>query len=249
MKSLKILLAILSISVPVLAQAKKPIIVAVIDTGITDDLRNASFLCKTGHKDFTNTGLTDRHGHGTHVSGIIDQNVKGIKLNSFHDIPKLLLESANYCQVILKYFDPKSFSNGYNEVRAINYAVDIHVDVINISAGGNDYSKDEDVAIKRALQAGIKIVVAAGNEKSDISLRGKHFYPASLSPKLIIVGNLDSNNGIAPSSNYGSDVNSWEYGTNVISLAGAKRVATMTGTSQACAVKSGKIVREMLSSK
>src|SRR5690606_17888997 len=75
----------------------KPIIIAVIDTGISDKLKDGKFLCKMGHKDFTGTGLNDVHGHGTHVSGLIHQHAA--KTADWN-------KSANYCQVILKYWDP-----------------------------------------------------------------------------------------------------------------------------------------------
>lgn len=234
---------------PLLAQVKKPIVVAVIDTGINQSLNNSNFLCKFGHKDFTGTGMEDRHGHGTNISGLIDQYVKGIILKpDGSNIKELLSAKANYCQVILKYYDPKvsGMNNLKNETDALRYAINIKVNYINFSGGGLEFDKEEKALIKEAIDMGIKVVVAAGNEKSDIDVLGKHYYPAYDDPRQIIVGNLDGKRR-APTSNYGKSVNTWEQGTNQYSLRDSIGVSCMTGTSQATAIKSGKLIHEKLS--
>ena len=69
--------------------------------------------------------------------------------------------------------------------------------------------------------------------------------------RIYIVGNLvkKDSRSIANTSNYGEPVNTWEVGTNVLSRLPGKSFGFMTGTSQATAVKTGKIVREMLLNK
>lgn len=234
------------------AKRTKPIIVAVIDTGISDELKDANFLCKFGHKDFTGLGLNDTHGHGTHISGLIDQYAKGLRLGKETTIAGLLNTKANYCQVILKFYNPSRFQESGNpkrEVEALKYAINIHVDIINFSGGGLAPDPEENELIKKALDMGIKVVVAAGNERTEISdPKQRCYWPACSDPRLFVVGNLShEGGGRAPSSNYGSIVNTWEIGTDLLSLADLTHGAYMTGTSQATAVKTGKIVHEMLS--
>jgi cell wall-associated protease len=227
--------------------SKKQIVVAVIDTGIDPELMKHNSLCEDGHKDFTGTGLADHHGHGTHISGIIDQYAKN-HIFTFKKSPNLIDNiKENYCQIIIKYYDPKANSdnNLSNTILSFRWAIDHHVDVINYSGGGATFSKEERLVVFEALNKGIKIVAAAGNERGDID---KHkYYPAMYDKRIYVVGNLvKDTNERAPSSNYGKSVNTWEIGTNVLSRLPSKSFGLMTGTSQATAVKTGKIVREML---
>jgi subtilisin family serine protease len=249
----------------------KIIKVAVIDTGIDPSFlehKTDYSLCESGHKDFTATAslfselkedITDHHGHGTHISGIIDQYAKDfilIKNGSGKDLAK---HKVAYCQIILKYYDPKILNtdNLKNTIAAFRWAIDQKVDIINYSGGGTEFSQAEHDVVMEALSKGIKVVAAAGNEHSNID---KHkYYPAMYDKRIYVVGNLvkpivkkpssKRDDDIAPSSNWGLSVNTWELGTNVISRLPAQVFGYMTGTSQATAIKSGKLVREMLSTK
>lgn len=233
------------------ANKRPKVVVAVIDTGIDKTLMSKPWVCNFGNRDFTDTTLNDVHGHGTHIAGIIEQYAKGVVLTN--KTPQQLDEAkADFCIVVLKYYDEKATGSKNMErtVEALKWAVDLKVDVINYSGGGVDPSYAEKVQIMRALKAGIKVVAAAGNERSDIDKN--KYYPAMYDAKhIIIVGNLvnERSRSIASSSNYGASVNSWEVGTDVFSRLPTGRYGYMTGTSQATAVKSGKIVREMLTTK
>lgn len=254
----------------------KPIVVAVIDTGIDEKLMDSDILCKEGHKDFTGTGLQDNHGHGTHISGLIEQYAKnyifryGESPNSIKNI------KANYCQIILKYYDPKArgADNLINTIKSFRWAIDHKVDVINYSGGGKEFSNEEKLIVTEALNKGIKVVVAAGNESKNLSddpcskiksfkkkflcLKNRDpkvkygvYYPAIYDNRLYVVGNLVNykTRVIASSSNYGTHINTWEVGTNVLSRLPNAKFGFMSGTSQATAIKSGKLVREMLLNK
>jgi len=246
----RLTMSLVILSLGLAAHATMPqepvVVVAVIDTGIAEELVTSKMLCKTGHKDFTGTSIVDHHGHGTHVSGLIDQYVKNIVLDDKPISLKIIQNKpAKYCQIILKYFDSKQDTDTLEaEIQAFREAIKLNVDVINFSGGGEEYSAREHALIKEALDLGIKVVVAAGNEKSNISKRP--YYPAALDSRLYVVGNLMKDNKRAPTSNYGPKVTSWEYGTNRTSYGLKNQVTIMTGTSQAAGVKSGKLVRQML---
>lgn len=226
MKSL-LILAILLISVNSYAK----LVVAVIDTGLDRSVVDLSQkpsddwysngICKYGHKDFTTTGLHDRHGHGTNVSGLIHKYAKG----------------NNYCQVIIKFYDPtaRNNSNLLNMISAIKHAVKLEVDIINISAGGEEASEEEKEAIKEALEKGIKIIAAAGN--GGYSLDTKGYYPATYDERIITVSSKANNNTRLPTSNYSENfVDYEEYGHEQVGEYGKP----MTGTSQATAITTGK---------
>ena len=108
-----------------------------------------------------NSDLTDNHGHGTHIAGIIGAmggNNKGI-----------IGISPNVSLMILKYYDPKvsSTDNLKNTIQAIRYAIDKGAQIINYSGGGTDYSQEEFEGVRLAEKKGILFVAAAGNERSD----------------------------------------------------------------------------------
>jgi hypothetical protein len=229
------LIALFSLFLSV-AQAK-PIIVAVLDTGLKyNELSAKAHLCQYGHKDFTqeqnyesqfNTKdpvPRDILEHGTNVAGIIDTYASKT--------------GKEFCIVILKIFTYRNRENSIQySVAAIKYARQIHANIINYSAGGGQANKDEREEVSRFIKSGGKFVAAAGNEKNDL-LRIP-YYPACYK-NVIIVGNMGKNLFPVASSNYGSLVKRWEYGEMVKGFG-----IELTGTSQATAVATGKIVGEL----
>jgi subtilisin family serine protease len=116
--------------------------------------------------DFVNgqSSVYDDYGHGTHVAGIIAGN--GYDSNGARSgiAPEASI-------IALKVLDAQG--NGYisNVIAAIDYAVahknDLNIRVINLSVGAKiDVSYKTDplaLAAKRAVDAGIVVVAAAGN--------------------------------------------------------------------------------------
>lgn len=222
----KQLLVLIAISTSALAQTR----VAVIDTGLDlDDPRFKSHLCSTGHQDFTNSTLNDTDGHGTHIAGLIQEYAK----------------DADYCLIIYKFYQEDS-GNVKREILAIKAAINNRADIINFSGGGPKFEDEEYNLIKRHPK--IKFVVAAGNE--GVSLDGytiDYYYPASYGlsyglSNIIAVGNLDANKRTHPTSNYSTQL-VWEIGTNVQSTLPNGKMGIMTGTSQATAIHTGKLLR------
>lgn len=221
----------------------KTLTIAVIDTGVDVSVPN---LCRFGHKSFVPNGegspLVDTNGHGSHIAGIIGANAG----------------EGDYCIVSIKYYSDKNTAkeNLASLTKALQYAININVKFINLSGGGPQSDKEEFNLIKKALKKKIKIVVAAGNEHDDLD-KSCNYFPACYDTRITMVGNLQKQNtddrqfgpastSISPSSNYGKRVTRWEIGTDVEStLPGGKR-GKMSGTSQATAVATGKLVREAL---
>lgn len=256
-KNMKILITVVSLFTALACNAKiisqvdnnNPIIVAVIDTGFDFNstwkeqlslydrdgyrLRKPK-TCKYGHTDFTGKGIKDNHGHGTHVAGVLAK----------------FAEDVNYCLVILKYYDneKENVDHMVPTLKALQKAIDLKVSIINYSGGGTGKSDVECNLIKRALDIGIVVVVAAGNENSNINK--KPYYPAMCDSRVIAVSNTDDMGNIASNSNFtdkkrGSRELVSEKGLNVLSLLPNNKSGMMTGTSQATPTYTGKLIKKM----
>ncbi len=132
--------------------------VAVIDTGIDfahPDLHGFSDNGKVvGGHNFVNESEppNDRNGHGTQVAGIIaaSGSVTGIAPDS-----KILSYKVSD--------DGESVSSELI-TRAIHRAVQDGADIINISLGVNKTNSRIDSAVNEAVEGGVLVVVAAGND-------------------------------------------------------------------------------------
>lgn len=215
-----------------------PVIVAVIDTGLDwnhksidwDKIwRNPREIPDNGIDDDKN-GLVDdvigwdflkgeakpwdHDGHGTLISGIIasDWNDKsGVAgINPFARL------------MILKALNNFGHTRASYVARAIAYAADNGARVINLSLGGKHISKVEQVAIDYAYSKGVVIVVAAGNEGSDVSKFG-----LAGSDKVLTVAATGFDDHRVVFSNWGK-VSVAAPGIDVLSLR-ARRTDTMLG--------------------
>jgi major intracellular serine protease len=207
--------------------AKEPIRVAIVDTGLDlTDTRFTKHLCKEGHKDYTDEGIQDKNGHGTHVAGII---------------AKFAMD-ANFCLVIIKYYSETVRIDRWTAYLAsLKHAVDLKVNYINLSSNGDGDSKFERELIKN--NPDIKFVVAAGNENKNLDVDVT--YPASYDYKnVIVVGSTDKANKKLPSSNYGKIVDHWALGKDVFSTLPNNKLGYMSGTSQATATITGWLVKK-----
>jgi len=126
-------------------------------------------------------------------------------------------------------------------IRALQYAVDNNVDVINYSGGGPEASVEELRVLKAAEKKGILVIAAAGNERSNIDDKRHAYYPASYGlSNIITVGAHDDGLNIIPSSNYGKNsVDIAAPGHRIRSSIPQSGAGYMTGTSQATAFVSG----------
>ena len=234
-----------------LKKGKKEIIVAVVDTGIDPE---HSFLHNNLYSDSgkiskehfgidfskdknnkTNKKFKknkknkfrpiDKHGHGTHVAGIIKSVFPGVKL------------------LILKYFNPNATGkdNLNSTIEALKYAVHAKVDIINYSGGGPEPDLEELRVLKLAEKKNILVVAAAGNEESNIDIKKSAYYPASYGlSNIITISAHDQNLNILGSSNYGKhSVDIFAPGHRIKSTLPHQRAGYLTGTSQATAFVTG----------
>jgi len=150
--------------------------VAIIDSGC-DNTHPALTHVKIG-RDFTNlnanhepdqnTWNTDSMCHGTHCAGIIAGNGSNGHIRGF--VPQAEVH-------VLKLFPGGAFNN---LAAALHYCIDNQIDVINCSLGGDQTSETIQQVIDTARQAGIAVVVAAGNSSGPVQ------FPASVPGVLCI---------------------------------------------------------------
>jgi len=172
----------------------KDVTIAVLDTGIYPhpDLTfpNNRIIA---FKDFVNGRSIpyDDNGHGTHVSG--DAAGNGAVSQGLYRGPA---PEANL--VGIKVLDRDGIGRTSNIVKGITWAIENRdrygIKVLNISLGNTPAAKGKvdpvALAVEKAVESGIVVVVAAGNEGPNpgtISSPGDN-------PKVITVGAVDDNN-------------------------------------------------------
>jgi serine protease AprX len=140
--------------------------VALIDSGVAswhDDLGSDRVVHFADFVDFQPTPYDD-YGHGTHVAGVI----AGSGYDS-SGARRGIAPAAHL--VVLKVLDGSGYGYISNVIAALDYAVEhrarFNIRVINLSVAAGVYeSYDTDpltLAAKRAVQAGVVVVTAAGN--------------------------------------------------------------------------------------
>ncbi|KAK0629430.1 peptidase S8/S53 domain-containing protein [Bombardia bombarda] len=165
---------------------------------------------------------TDGNGHGTHVAGILAGSTYGVA------------KSASLFAV--KVLDASGSGSTSGVIAGINFVTsDVATrncpngTVANLSLGGG-FSATTNTAARNLVSAGTFLAVAAGNSNVDASSTS----PAS-EATVCTVGATTSLDARASYSNYGSVVDIFAPGTNVLSSwnGGNSATNTISGTSMA----------------
>jgi subtilisin family serine protease len=163
----------------------------------------------------------DCDGHGTHVAGTLGGRTFGVAKDvSIVSVRVLDCEGSGYISDIVK---------------GIDWMIADHTGgpaVANMSFGGGTNSAI-DAAVNRAIDDGIAVAVAAGNDG-----RNACSYSPARVPRALTVGATDSNDKKASFSNYGSCLDLFAPGTSILSSYGGTGSATtawalLSGTSMA----------------
>lgn len=169
------------------------------NNGFIDDISGWDFISDDNDPD-------DDHFHGTHVAGTIaaERNNAGAGFGGL-----AVGVAPNVKIMALKILDSEGAGDTAGIIKAINYAVGlkergINIRVLNASLGGGGATQAVEDALRRANQAGIVFVAAAGNNASDNDVEG--IYPAGYPvPNVISVAALDANGQLAGFSNFGAE--------------------------------------------
>ena len=201
--------------------------VAVIDTGINynhEDLKEnyvegANYSGLINGLLGTNLGNPmDDQGHGTHVAGTIAavRNGKGV----VGVAPKAKLYAV---KVMTK--DGKGSLSAI--IKGIEWAVKNKMNIANMSLGGGPYVEAMHKAVKNAVENGVTIVAAAGNDGGPVN------YPAKY-PETIAVSASAPNDAIAPFSSRGEEIDVMAPGMWIMSTSFDGGYVELHGTSMAC---------------
>lgn len=181
------------------------ITVAVIDTGIDTSNPDTDSHIVVGPNYSSDPYVVDKHGHGTHVSGIIGAATNnGIGIAGV-DWYVTLLE--------IKSMDSQGRGSSLTIRQGIQYAADNGARVISISDTGEnpcDYFTQK--AIDYSVQKGAIVVVAAGNSQTD----ARNYSPGNCN-NVITVGATDQVDQRALFSNYGPNVTISAPGVDIVS--------------------------------
>lgn len=209
-----------------------PLRIGIIDTGLNTRLGTYKLcpgLSKSFYKD---ENLDDEKNlpHGMNIMGIIDNQ---------------LPVDGDYCFVMYKAFqyEPKYGKTA----KALEQALKDNVDIVNLSFGGAEEIPSETAAIKKLLDKGVPVIVAAGNAEDDLPPKSFDmtcsYYPACADDRVVIVGNNKKPGEPSPTSNFSHNKENFMFAIGT-KLCGAG--VCLTGTSQATANVTGKYVRLML---
>jgi len=206
-----------------------PIVIAVIDTGI--ETTHEEFKNKINPEGYNfilnNDNIYDVHGHGTNVSGVICAEI-----NNFIGIAGII------DNLDVKILPLQAASNNgtlftSDVIKAINYAIEKNVDIINMSIGVGSYSEILNETIQKAVNKGIIVIAGAGNKGTN-----SYNYPASYD-NVISVGSIDENKNISYFSNYNDKVDIVVPGENIYTTNINNSYKNKGGTSFSTAIVSG----------
>ncbi|KAF2207274.1 hypothetical protein CERZMDRAFT_71659 [Cercospora zeae-maydis SCOH1-5] len=193
--------------------------VYVIDTGVNAEHEDFGGRAVNGANFVVTEPLiaTDLNGHGTHCSGTAAGSTYGVS------------KRANI--IAVKVLGALGTGLNSGVLAGIDWAVNNAQEngrtarsVFSLSLGGG-FSQQTNDAVAAAVDAGIFVAVAAGNDGADA--RGTS--PAS-EPSVFTVGATDINDNRASFSNFGPVVDAFAPGVNVNRTA----TNTISGTSMAC---------------
>ena len=187
----------------------------VIDTGILTTHSNFGGRASSGYDAVDGGAATDCNGHGTHVAGTIGSTTYGV--------------AKGVSLIAVRVLDCNGSGTDAGVVAGMDWVANNHVKpaVANMSLGGGA-SSTIDAAVNRMHNAGVTVVVAAGNESTDACTKS----PARAA-NAITVGSTTSSDARSSFSNYGTCVDIFAPGSSITSTWHNGGTNTISGTSMA----------------
>lgn len=200
-------------------------VVFILDTGIADHEDLDTNRLRQYDKDFTGTGLGDKHGHGTHCAGIV----------AAADNPVGVIGVAPHAKLVQCKVLNDSGAGNYGWIAAaVRYVADLPVDgkkkIVSMSLGGPSPSTEMESAIDYAISKGVFIVAAAGNTPSKNGENTVN-YPGRYE-QVITVASIGQGEAPSPFSSAGAEVDLAAPGEGVLSCIPGG-YARFSGTSMA----------------
>ncbi|WP_211371843.1 S8 family peptidase [Marilutibacter maris] len=190
----------------------------IIDTGIRASHNDFGGRVGSGYTAINDgNGTNDCHGHGTHVAGTVGSATWGVA------------KGVSLYPVRVLGCDGSGSNSGV--IAGMDWVAQNHVKpaVANMSLGGGA-STSTDQAVDRMVNAGVTVVVAAGNDSSNAC----NYSPARAA-SAITVGSTTSSDARSSFSNYGTCLDLFAPGSSITSTWNSSNSATNTisGTSMA----------------
>ena len=190
----------------------------IIDTGILSTHAEFAGRMEQGsNATGDNLGTEDCNGHGTHVAGTVGGTTWGVAKN------------VTLVPVRVLGCDGRGTTSGV--IAGVDWVAgqNLRPAVANMSLGGGA-SSALDTAVKEAHNAGVVMVVAAGNSNANAC----NYSPAR-EPSAITVGATTSSDARASYSNFGSCLDIFAPGSSITSAwhTSDKPTHTISGTSMA----------------
>lgn len=208
--------------------------IAIIDSGIVadhEDLNYDNILQGYNYASTNIKDMVDRTGHGTFITGII-----GAVTDNHRGIVGI---TPNVKILPLKCFDTSQNTNIRTVIKCMEKAIELDVDVINLSFYTEINVKEFQDIINKAIDKGIIIVAASGNDNSS-----KEYYPASydnvVSVNSVSINKIGLEVEKSIKSNDNNKVTISAPGNEILSLSftNQKEYRQSSGTSYATAVVS-----------
>lgn len=198
--------------------------VYVLDTGVEISHQEFPNGQASWGANFVDSVNLDCHGHGTHVASTVAGSTVGIA------------KGARIIGVKVLGCDGSGSYSGI--IQAISWVVSEYqrtgrLSVINMSLGGGS-SEAVKTAIREAFNAGVYVVVAAGNSNDDAC-----YYSPANAPEAITVGATDNSDNKAWFSNWGSCVDVYAPGACLWAAYPGNTYTSMCGTSMASPIAAG----------
>lgn len=212
-------------------------VVAIIDTGClyTHPDLNGNILSGYNFTASDRTNYLDRAGHATHVAGIIAAVENDFGVTGIAPQAKLL---------IIKVLGDDGSGSGDWVASGIRYAVSQGVDVINMSLGCQFPYDPIKFEIRQALDAGIIVCCAAGNDAMNATTNTID-WPAHYNDEpdvngaITVVAAVDRYDSHAYFSSQGPEITIAAPGVDIYSTFLNDGYAVLSGSSMATPVLSG----------
>ena len=188
----------------------------ILDTGILTSHTQFGGRASVGYDAYGGSGQ-DCNGHGTHVAGTVGGSTYGV--------------AKSVSLMAVRVLDCSGSGAWSTVIAGMDWVATYHVKpaVANMSLGGAAMQSVDD-AVNRMHNAGVTVVVAAGNNADNAC-----YYSPARAANAITVGNTTSTDARSSSSNWGSCLDLFAPGTSITSAWHTSTTATNTisGTSMA----------------
>lgn len=217
-----------------LSANNSPVKIAIVDTvvdGLHSGFQSKLITVPKINQIDPQTRYQTFYAHGTHIAGIIDM-VVGSTIGRKNQVE--LIAIRGYASKDNADVNLAETLKGFKE------AISRGVKIINYSGGGTSPSDDELKLIKEAESKGILVVVAAGNDGSELGKKKYNYYPAGYGlSNMIVVTSVDQDGKLLTTSNFGLEVDVAAPGSMIESSIPGEEYMKMSGTSQATAFVTG----------